>query len=289
MSAGEARTYETIDLGIRDGIATITLDREERLNAFTREMQEDLASALDRTDADPEVTCVIVTGRGRAFCAGADLAAGKSSFDRGRGEFRMAENADAGGILARRILDSAKPIIGAINGPAVGIGITMALPMDIRLVAEGAKIGFIFARRGLVPEASSSFFLPRIVGISKACEWIFSGRVFGPQEALEAGLVRSVHPPDELLPAARELAREMSDGTSRVAVALARRMLWRMLGDGTPALAHELDSEALFFLGTSPDVEEGVAAFLEKREARYPMRVSEDLPDFYERWGEEPG
>lgn len=252
-------------------------------------MQEDLVAAFDRTDADPEVRCVIVTGRGRAFCAGADLGEGKRTFDRGRGEFRMPENADSGGILARRIFASAKPVIGAINGPAVGIGITMTLPMDLRLVADTAKIGFVFAKRGLVPEACSSFFLPRIVGIGTACEWVFSGRVFGPQDALDAGLVRSVHAADELLPAAREVALEMADGTSRVAVALARRMLWQMLGAGTPALAHELDSEALHFLGASADVEEGVSAFIEKREAHYPMRVSEDLPDFYERWGAERG
>ncbi len=281
MSDSEAPTYETIDLSVEDGIATITLDREERLNAFTYGMLEDFVDALDRTDADPEVKCVIVTGRGRAFCAGADLGEGKTTFDRGSGVFQMPENADGGGTLSRRIFDSAKPIIGAINGPAVGIGITMTLPMDVRLVADSAKIGFVFAKRGLVPEACSSFFLPRIVGISKACEWVFTGRIFKPQEALDAGLVRSVHPVDELLPAARELAKEMSEGTSRVAVALARRMLWQMLAEGTPALAHEVDSEALYFLGTSPDVQEGVSSFLEKREASYPMRVSEDLPDFY--------
>jgi enoyl-CoA hydratase/carnithine racemase len=279
MNHGSA--YETIDLTVEAGIATITLDREERLNAFTPQMLVDFVDALDRTDADDEVKAVIVTGRGRAFCAGADLAGG--------GEiFTMPEHADDGGTLALRIFDSAKPIIAAINGPAVGIGITITLPMDVRLVADTARIGFVFAKRGLVPEAASSFFLPRVVGISKACEWVFTGRIFDAQEALEAGLVRSVHPAGEVLGAARELALEMSQGTSRVAVALARRMLWQMLADGTPAAAHRLDSEALFFLGASDDMKEGVASFLEKREASYPMKASE-LPPFYARWGSERG
>ena len=278
----------TIGVTVEDGIATITLDREERLNAFTYEMMEDLVDAFDRTDSDDEVTAVIVTGRGRAFCAGADLGKGGATFDRGHDDFEMPRNADGGGTLTRRIFDSAKPVIGAINGPAVGIGITLTLPMDVRLASDTARIGFVFARRGLVPEASSSFFLPRIVGISKACEWVFTGRIFEAREALDAGLVRSVHPPEELLGAARELALEMSHGTSRVAVAIGRRMLWQMLGEGTPALAHALDSEALYFLGTSDDAKEGVTAFLEKRDADYPMKVSE-MPDFYRRWGSERG
>jgi enoyl-CoA hydratase/carnithine racemase len=286
LSNGSA--YETIDLSVEDGIATITLDREERLNAFTYRMLEEFVDALDRTDADDEVKAVIITGRGRAFCAGADLGEGGKSFDRGDETFTMPQNSDGGGTLSRRMFDSAKPLIGAINGPAVGIGITMTLPMDVRLCSTTAKIGFVFAKRGLVPEASSSFFLPRVVGISKACEWVFTGRIFDAQEALDAGLVRSVHEPDDLIGAARELAQEMSQNTSRVAVALARRMLWQMLAEGTPGLAHEVDSEALYFLGTSDDVKEGVTSFLEKREANYPMKVSE-LPDFYARWGSERG
>jgi enoyl-CoA hydratase/carnithine racemase len=286
---GVDAAYETIDLRVEGGIATVTLDREERLNAFTQRMCEEMVDAFDRTDADDAVRAVIVTGRGRAFCAGADLGEGTSTFDRGSQTFSMPEDADGGGILARRIFDSAKPVIGAINGPAVGIGATMTLPMDARLVAENAKIGFIFARRGLVPEAGSAFFLPHIVGISKACEWVFTGRIFGAQEALDAGLVRSVHPREELLDAARELAVEMSENTSRVAVALARRMLWQTLAGGTPELAHELDSEALYFLGTSADVKEGVASFLEKRAPNYPMSVSSEMPDFFQRWGTERG
>lgn len=289
MTTGEPKDYETISLDVEDGIATITLDREERLNAFTYRMLEEFVDALDRTDADDEVKCVIVTGRGRAFCAGADLGEGGSTFDRGSAEFAMPEDADGGGTLSRRMFDSAKPIIGAINGHAVGIGMTLTLPMDVRLVVDSAKLGFVFAKRGLVPEACSSFFLPRIVGISKACEWVFTGRIFDAGEALEAGLVRSVHTREELMPAARALAKEMSEGTSRVAVAMARRMLWQMLAEGTPGLAHEVDSEALYFLGTSDDVKEGVSAFLEKREARYPMSVADDMPGFFQRWGEERG
>jgi enoyl-CoA hydratase/carnithine racemase len=283
------RAFKTIELSIEGGVATITLDRPDRLNAFTYEMMEELVAALDRTDADDEVKAVILTGRGRAFCAGADLGEGGSTFDRGSETFEMPRDADGGGTLTLRMYDSAKPLIAAINGPAVGIGITMTLPADIRLVAEGARIGFVFARRGLVPEAASSYFLPRVVGISKAAEWVFTGRIFGAEEALEAGLVRSVHAPDALLPAAREIAAEIAANSSPVAIALARRMLWQMLGADGPTLAHELDSEALHALGTSADVEEGVAAFLEKREARFPLRVSSDLPGFYARWGSERG
>lgn len=278
--------HETIDVALADGIATITLDREERLNAFTVQMLDELVAALDWIDASDEVTAAIVTGRGRAFCAGSDLDGAEALSDRGE-PFEMSRHADGGGILARRIFRLTKPIVAAINGPAVGIGITMTLPMDVRLASDTARIGFVFAKRGLVPEAASSFFLPRVVGIGRACEWVFTGRVFGAEEALEAGLVRSVHPAERLPEEARSLAREMSEGTSRVAVALARRMMWQMLAGGTPRLAHELDSEALHFLGGGPDVEEGVAAFLEKREAAYPMRVPADLPGFYRRWAAE--
>jgi enoyl-CoA hydratase/carnithine racemase len=285
---GEERT-ESIDLAVEDGVAIVTLDRPERLNAVTILMLDELVSVLDRTDADDAVRAVVFTGRGRAFCAGADLGEGDAAFARGQGEFKMPEDADQGGILARRLFDSAKPLIAAINGPAVGIGATMTLPMDVRLAAEDAKIGFVFNRRGVVPETSASFFLPRLVGISRACEWCFTGRVFGAAEAAEAGLVRSVHGADDLLPAALELAHEMSDHTSRVAVALTRRMLWQMWSDGDPVLAHHLDSEAFHFLADSADVAEGINSFLEKREPSYPMSPSRDLPDFYRRWGKERG
>jgi enoyl-CoA hydratase/carnithine racemase len=276
--------YETIRLERADGVATITLDRPERLNAFTEAMLEELVDAFDRTDADDGVRAVVVTGHGRAFCAGADLNSGPSTFERDAEPFSMGRHADGGGVLARRLFDSAKPIIGAINGPAVGIGVTMTLPMDVRLAAEHARFGFVFVKRGLAPEAASSFFLPRLVGISQAAEWVYTGRIFDAEEALAHGLVRSVHPPDELLPAARSLAMEMAAGTSPVATAIARRMLWQMLADGSPARAHEADSEALHFLGSSPDVREGVASFLEKREPAFPMRVSRDMPRFYGRW-----
>jgi enoyl-CoA hydratase/carnithine racemase len=287
----EARVtgYETIRLERGGGIATITLDRPERLNAFTEQMLEDLVDAFDRTDADDSIGAVIVTGAGRAFCAGADLGAGAATFERDAEPFSMARHPDGGGVLTRRIFDSAKPVIAAINGPAVGIGITMTLPMDIRLVADSARIGFVFARRGLVPEAASTFFLPRVVGIQQAAEWVFTGRRFDAQEALAGGLVRSVHPADELLPAARALAGEMATGTSAIAVAIARRMLWQMLAGGDPAAAHTADSEALHFLGSSADVREGVAAFLEKRDPEFPLRVSRDMPEFFERWQAERG
>jgi enoyl-CoA hydratase/carnithine racemase len=287
----ETSTYETIRLEPAvDGVATLYLDRPEKLNALTTLMVEEMCDAIDRTDADDEVGAVVVTGSGRAFCAGADLGEGGAIFDHGVEPFSMERNPDGGGVLARRFFDSYKPLIAAINGPAVGIGATMTLPMDVRMAAEDARIGFVFTRRGLVPEASSSFFLPRIVGISQAAEWVYTGRIFDAAEAERAGLVRSLHPKEELLGAARALGAEMAAGSSRVAVALSRRMLWQMLtGAGNPVLAHEIDSEALHTMGTSDDMREGVAAFLEKREANYPMRVSTDMPDFFARWGEERG
>jgi enoyl-CoA hydratase/carnithine racemase len=287
----ETSTYETIRLEPAvDGVATLYLDRPEKLNALTTLMVEEMCDAIDRTDGDDEVGAVVVTGSGRAFCAGADLAEGGAIFDHGVEPFSMEKNPDGGGVLARRFFDSAKPLIAAINGPAVGIGATMTLPMDVRMAADDARLGFVFTRRGLVPEASSSFFLPRIVGISQAAEWVYTGRIFDAPEAERAGLVRSLHPKEELLGAARALGAEMAASSSRVAVALSRRMLWQMLtGAGNPVLAHEIDSEALHTMGTSDDMREGVAAFLEKREAKYPMRVSTDMPDFFARWGEERG
>src|SRR3954454_12674966 len=285
----QATGYATIRLEREDGVATIELHRPDRLNAFTEEMLEELVDAFDRTDADDDVRAVVVTGSGRAFCAGADLQGGDATFERDAEPFDMERHADGGGVLARRIFDSAKPVIGAINGAAVGIGVTMTLPMDVRLAADDARFGFVFARRGLVPEACSSFFLPRVVGISRAAEWVFSGRIFDAREALAGGLVRSVHPPDELLSVARALAAEFGEGKSAVAVALARRMLWQMLGDGDPATANELESEALHFLGASDDAQEGVTSFLEKRDAVFPMRVSRDMPGFYARWQAERG
>jgi enoyl-CoA hydratase/carnithine racemase len=286
-SLSDGTAYETISLDRDGAIATITLDRPDRLNAFTEAMLEELVDAFDRTDADDDVRAVIFTGSGRAFCAGADLGRGGETFRRDEEPFSLERHHDGGGLLALRLFDSAKPLIAAVNGPAVGVGVTMTLPMDIRLAADGARFGFVFAKRGIVPEACSSFFLPRVVGIAQAAEWVFSGRVFDASEALAGGLVRSVHPADELLQAARALAARFADGTAPVAVAIARRMLWRMLADGSPANAHAIDSEALHFLGASDDVREGVESFLEKREPVFPLRVSRDMPEFYERWRSE--
>jgi enoyl-CoA hydratase/carnithine racemase len=277
--------YAQIAYDVQDGIATITLDRPDRLNAFTERMAEELLHAMDRVDADDEVRAVIFTGRGRAYCAGADLSDGTEIFERDpSGEFVMERDADYGGVISRRLFESTKPLIGAINGAAVGIGVSSTLPMDVRLASDNARFGFVFARRGLVPEACSSWFLPRIVGISQATEWVFAGRIFGAEEALAAGLVRSVHPAGELLDAARELARSMTESTAPVAVALSRRMLWQMLGEPSPVVAHEIDSRGIFFLGRSDDVKEGVAAFLEKRPAAFPLRVSSDMPEFFREW-----
>jgi enoyl-CoA hydratase/carnithine racemase len=249
------------------------------MNAFTPTMLGELIEAFDSADADDDVRVVVVTGAGRAFCAGADLEKGGETFDWRARQHSDEIPRDGGGQVTLRIFDSTKPVIAAINGAAVGVGITMTLPMDIRLVAEGAKIGFVFTRRGIVPEAASSWFLPRIVGISQAVEWATTGRVFGAEEALRGRLVRSVHPQDELLEAAYALAREIADNTAPVSVALARRMMWRMLGADHPMDAHRMDSHAMFVRGQSDDVREGVMSFLEKRPAKFTDRVSDGLPD----------
>jgi enoyl-CoA hydratase/carnithine racemase len=274
-----------IDYGVdAEGIATVTLDRPDRLNAFTLAMGRELIEIMDAVDADDTVRAVVITGRGRGFCAGADLSEGTAIFDRDDTEsFDMGRHADYGGLVARRFFASTKPLIAAINGPAVGIGITMTLPTDVRLIADDARVGFVFARRGLVPEACSSFFLPRLVGISTAMEWVCTGRLIPADEAVRSGLVRSKHAPDELLPAAYALAREMTASTSAVAVAVSRQMLWQMWADGTPELAHLLDSLGTFHLGRAADCIEGVASFLEKRPPQFRMRVSEELPDYVRR------
>ena len=233
---------------------------------------------------------VIVTGAGRGFCAGADLGAGGATFDSDAQSGGSAppemEQRDGGGLVTLRIFECTKPVIAAINGPAVGIGATMTLPMDIRLASTQSKFGFVFARRGIVPEACSSWFLPRLVGISQATEWCYTGRVFGPDEALAGGLVRSVHEPDALLGAAQELAEEIAQNTSAVSVALTRAMLWRMLGESHPMAAHEVDSPAIAYLGKSDDAREGVMSFLEKRPAAFTDTVSADMPPFYPFWEE---
>ncbi|MEO7427977.1 MAG: crotonase/enoyl-CoA hydratase family protein [Acidimicrobiales bacterium] len=284
--------YTQIAYEVADRVATITLDRPDRLNAFTVRMQHELCAALEEVDADPEVLAVVVTGRGRGFCAGADLGGGEASFDH-ESDLASASGVvheddgrhrDEGGIVALRFFECTKPVIGAINGPAVGVGVTMTLPFDVRLASTTAKIGFVFARRGLVPEACSSWFLPRVVGISQAMEWCATGRVFGAEEALAGGLVRSLHEPEDLLPAAYALAGEIAASTSAVSVTLTRALLWRMLGEPHPMSAHRVDSALIDALGGGADVREGVLSFLAKRPAEFPNRVPTDLPDPYPWW-----
>jgi enoyl-CoA hydratase/carnithine racemase len=276
--------HEQITTATADGVLTITLNRPDRLNAWTPTMGRELIEAFDHADADDAVRAIIVTGAGRGFCAGADLAGGGETFDRGRRAAEDGLHRDGGGQFTLRVFESTKPVIAAINGPAVGVGATMTLPMDIRLAADSAKLGFVFARRGIVPEACSSWFLPRVVGISRAMEWVATGRVFSAQEGLEAGLIRSVHPADELLDAALRLAREIAEHTAPVSVALARRMLWTMLGAEHPMLAHRADSRGMFQRGQSADAVEGITSFLEKRPPHFPDRVSDGLPDLFPGW-----
>ena len=297
-------TYNTIKYEVADRILTLTLNRPDKLNAFTAEMMSELIDAFDKADADDEVRAIVVTGAGRAFCAGADLSAGAATFDYdNRADAPRAEHGspvrpdgsidyshpavrDGGGRLTLRIFECLKPVIAAVNGPAVGVGITMQLAMDIRLASEDAKFGFVFARRGIVPEAASSYFLPKIVGVSQALEWCYTGRVFPAQEALDGGLVRSLHKPDELLPAAYALAREIVDNSAPVSVALTRQMIWRMAGADHPMQAHKVDSRAIYSRGRSGDAREGVMSFLEKRPAAYPDRVSNAMPEFFPWWDE---
>jgi enoyl-CoA hydratase/carnithine racemase len=284
-------TFETILYDVEDGIATITLNRPDRMNAFTAQMMLDMIAAFDATDADDEVKVVIVTGAGRAFCAGADLGSGGATFDYAKRGEEAREEAkvdgvyrDGGGRLTLRIYESLKPVIAAVNGAAVGIGVTMQLAMDIRLASTAARFGFVFARRGITPEAASSWFLPRLVGLQQALEWCYTGRVFPAQEALDGRLVRSLHEPDDLLPAARVLAREIADNTAPVSIALTRQMLYRMAGADQPMEAHKADSRAIMFRGAQGDAREGVTAFLEKRAPAYPDKVSTDLPDIWPYW-----
>jgi len=277
--------YETLKTDLADGVLTVQLHRPDRLNAFTVQMMQELLALLDEIDRNDDVRAVIVTGAGRGFCAGADLGGGGGTFD-ASGHESAEEHRDGGGLVTLRLFDCTKPVIAAINGPAVGVGATMTLAMDVRLASDRAKFGFVFARRGIVPEAASSWFLPRAVGISRAMEWVATGRVFGPDEALEGGLVSRVVPHDDLLPTARALALEIAENTSAVSVALSRQMLWKMLGADHPMHAHRLDSRAIYAMGRSPDGYEGVQSFLEKRPADFRMKVSSDLPDFYPFWRE---
>lgn len=274
---------------VQDRVAMVTLHRPEKLNAFTRRMRDELIDAFGRADADDGVRAVIVTGAGRAFCAGADLSGGGATFDYARrDDAGEDDHRDGGGRVSLSIFALKKPVIAAINGPAVGVGVTMTLPMDIRIASSAAKFGFVFARRGIVPEACSSWFLPKVVGVSRAAEWLYTGRVFGADEALAGGLVSRVVEPGDLMPAALALAREIADNTSPVAVALARQMLWRMAGADHPMEAHKVDSRGIFAMGASPDVKEGIAAFLEKRPPKFPMKPSSDMPAFYPWWEDRP-
>jgi enoyl-CoA hydratase/carnithine racemase len=288
--------FETIKLEIADKVAVLTLNRPDKMNAFTGQMMLDVMAAFDHTDSNDDVGAVIVTGAGRAFCAGADLSEGAKTFDYDnrtdrpeKGEAGSIDRLrDGGGRMTLRMFESLKPIIGAINGAGVGVGATMQLPMDIRIASKAARFGFVFARRGIVPEACSSWFLPRLVGISKALEWCYSGRVFDAEEALAGGLVRSLHEPDDLMPAAHIIAREIVDNAAPVSIALTRHMMWRMLGADHPMEAHKIDSRGVYARGQSPDAREGVMSFLEKREPQFSAHVSTDMPEFFPWWDEHP-
>lgn len=278
-------SYSTILYDVNESILTITLNRPDILNAFNTSMLSEIIDALDRADADDRIRCIIFTGAGRAFCAGADLSAGGKTFNAdARDDKADGPHRDGGGRLTLRIFECKKPVIAAINGPAVGIGATMTLPMDIRLCSSSAKVGFVFSRRGVVPEACSSFFLPRVVGVSKALEWCYSGRVFPAEEALSGGLVRSIHKPEDLLADAKHIARELVENTSAVSTALIRQMMWKMLGADHPMEAHKIDSRGMYFTGKSADAKEGIESFLEKRPAKFPLEVSKDMPPFFPWW-----
>jgi enoyl-CoA hydratase/carnithine racemase len=283
-------SFKEIRYDVSESVCTLTLNRPDKLNALTRTMLDELLAALDQADADDAVRAVVVTGAGRAFCAGADLSAGGKTFDRMArgGDEKEGEHRDGGGLVTLRIYDLKKPVIAAINGPAVGFGITMTLPMDVRIASTAARIGFVFTRRGVVPEACSTWFLPRLVGISRAAEWVYTGRVFEAEEARDGGLVTRVVEPERLLPTARALALEIARNTSAISVALARQLLWRMLGASHPMEAHRMDSRCMDWTGRSADAYEGVAAFLEKRAARFTLRPSSDMPPFYPWWDEPP-
>lgn len=284
-------TFETIIYSVTDHILTLTLNRPDQMNAFTTTMAKELLAAFDAADADDEIRVIVVTGAGRGFCAGADLSSGGNTFDYdqlddGKPSKPSEDLRDTGGLIALRIFQSIKPVIGAINGAAVGVGVTMTLPMDIRLASDKAKFGFVFGRRGIVPEAASSWFLPRVVGISQAMEWSARGNVFPAAEALAGGLVKAVHPAEELLERAYDIAREIADNAAPVSVALTRQMMWRMLGADHPMEAHKLDSRAVAARGRQADAREGIDSFLEKRPANFQDKPSVDMPDFYPWWKE---
>jgi len=281
--------YETLLFDVEDGIATVTLNRPDKLNAFTRKMAQEVIAVLGRVDSDDAIGAVIFTGAGRAFCAGADVSGGENTFAFGMGNDYMDDLGneavrDGGGLVTLRMFDCIKPMIAAVNGPAVGLGATMLLPMDVRLASDTARFGFPFTRRGIVPESCSSWFLPRLVGISQALQWCYKGNVFPAQEALQGGLVNSLHAPDDLLPAARALAREFIDSTAPVSVALTRQLLWKMMTAEHPMDAHNIESRGVYVRGRQSDSKEGVKSFLEKRPAQYTNKPSTDMPAFYPWW-----
>lgn len=283
--------YSEVSYRVEGAIATITLNRPDKMNAFTPVMMGEMIEALDAADADDRVRAVVITGAGKAFCAGADLkpqdGGGPFTSDETVDDLSDHRVRDTGGRLTLRLFEMHKPVIAAINGAAVGIGATMTLAMDVRLASDNARFGFVFARRGIVPEAASSWFLPRLVGLQRALEWCMTGRIFDAGEAQDAGLVLGVKSADELLPAAYALAREIAENSAPVSVALTRQMLWRMAGESHPMAAHRIDSRGVYRRSRSSDAKEGVASFLEKRLPNYEDKVSRDMPDFYPWWQEE--
>ncbi|MFO7963427.1 MAG: enoyl-CoA hydratase-related protein [Desulfobacterales bacterium] len=274
-------TYE-----VEDHAAVITLNRPDMLNAWTPTMMEEILKALDLVDDDDAVRGVIFTGAGRAYCAGADLSAGGFRLT-GEGGKEKTFVRDTAGRVTLRMFNLKKPIIGAINGHAVGVGITMTTAMDIRIASEAAtKIAFIFNRRGIVPEGCCTYFLPRIIGVSKAAELILTARLFTAREGLEMGLFSRVVPPDELMPTAKKIIAEIAENTSAVSTALARQMVWKMLSEAHPMAAHIMESRGLTYMFASADGKEGAASFVEKRPPEFRMRPSRDMPDFYPWWDE---
>lgn len=299
VQIGRTMTYETIGYEVSEQILTIILNRPEKLNVFSPTMHSELRDAIDRADSDDDIRAIVVTGAGRAFCAGADLSLGEDMFDLDaqtrspQGPAKKSyndpkvRNFDRAGQLTMRLFRCLKPIIAAFNGPAIGMGATIPLAMDIRIASQAARFGFVFSQRGLVQEAASSWFLPRIVGVAQALEWCYTGKVFSAEEALAGRLVSKVVPPDQLLPTAREIAREIAERTAPVSIALIRQMMWRMLGADDPVEAHKIENLALYTRGRSADCKEGVSAFMEKRPAVFKDKVSTDMPDFFPWWTEQ--